>query len=597
MDKLNNEEKADNLGPSHKKKQLRPLTSLIPYVWRYKTLAISAIISLIVAAIVMLLLPVAVRAMLDHGFNRIDGTRINSYFGYLIILAAILAIASACRYYCVIILGERVVAALRTDVFSHIMTLSPEFFDKNHSGEIVSRLSADTTQIKSAVGASMSVALRNLIMAIGAVAMMLVTSFKLSAMVIIAIPIIVIPLIAFGRKVRAKTRQAQDRLAQANALASEQIGSIRTIQAFTAENFVTSQFINLINKAFHASKSSVLSRSLLSGFAIFLVFGSVVLVLWIGAHDVLNGHLSPGTLGQFVLYAIFAASSFGQLSEVGAELAQASGSAERLAELMIEKPMIQAQINPMPMISPSQGALHFDHIDFAYPTRSSEPTLSDFSFTVKAGETIAFVGPSGAGKSTIFSMILRFYDPQKGRILFDGVDISKLNPIELRSNISYVPQDVAIFDGSLRKNIAFGATNASDQDIEAAAKAAHAWEFIKKLKNGLDTQVGERGVTLSGGQKQRIAIARSILRNAPLLLLDEATSALDAQSEMLVQKALDELMDKRTTLVIAHRLATVLKADRILVVENGKIVEEGSHQQLIQQDGLYARLAKLQFSH
>lgn len=597
MDKLNNEEKADNLGPSHKKKQLRPLTSLIPYVWRYKTLAISAIISLIVAAIVMLLLPIAVRAMLDHGFNRIDGTRINSYFVYLIILAAILAIASACRYYCVIILGERVVAALRTDVFSHIMTLSPEFFDKNHSGEIVSRLSADTTQIKSAVGASMSVALRNLIMAIGAVAMMLVTSFKLSAMVIIAIPIIVIPLIAFGRKVRAKTRQAQDRLAQANALASEQIGSIRTIQAFTAENFVTSQFINLINKAFHASKSSVLSRSLLSGFAIFLVFGSVVLVLWIGAHDVLNGHLSPGTLGQFVLYAIFAASSFGQLSEVGAELAQASGSAERLAELMIEKPMIQAQINPMPMISPSQGALQFDHIDFAYPTRSSEPTLSDFSFTVKAGETIAFVGPSGAGKSTIFSLILRFYDPQKGRILFDGVDISKINPIELRSNISYVPQDVAIFDGSLRKNIAFGATNASDQDIEAAAKAAHAWEFIKKLKNGLDTQVGERGVTLSGGQKQRIAIARSILRNAPLLLLDEATSALDAQSEMLVQKALDELMDKRTTLVIAHRLATVLKADRILVVENGKIVEEGSHQQLIQQDGLYARLAKLQFSH
>jgi ATP-binding cassette subfamily B protein len=507
--------------------------------------------------------------MIDHGFTGANAVFVNNYFGMLVALALVLALASGLRYFFVISLGERVVADLRNAVFSHVTSLSPEFFDRSQSGEIVSRLSVDTTQIKSVVGATASVALRNVILGIGALIMMVVTSPKLSALVIAAIPLIVIPLIAFGRSVRRRSRMTQDMLAHANAYAVE--------------------------KAYQAARSSIKARAILTGFAIFLIFSSVVAVLWFGSRDVLSGTMTAGTLGQFVLYAVFAASAFGALSEVGGELAQAAGATERLAEILDENPGISAPLNPVALPQPSRGEISFDQVHFSYPTRPDAPSLNGVSFTVKPGETVAIVGPSGAGKSTIFSLVMRYYDPQSGRVLMDGVALPEADPAKVRERIAVVPQDVAIFATSIRENIGFGKPGASDAEIEAAAKAALAHDFIMALDKGYNTEVGERGVTLSGGQRQRIAIARAILRAAPVLLLDEATSALDAESEMLVQKALDSLMDNRTTLVVAHRLATVLKADRILVLDKGQIVEEGTHQTLVEKGGIYARLAKLQF--
>ncbi|WP_455473995.1 ABC transporter transmembrane domain-containing protein [Bartonella sp. B30(2025)] len=579
---------------SNPKPSLSALSSFVPYIMRDRWLIILALLALFVAALVTLALPIAIRQMLDHGFSASSHGNINFYFGILFLLAFLLALASACRYYSVITLGERVVADLRRDVFAHITQLSPDFFDKSHSGEIVSRLLTDTTQIKLAVGSTASTTLRHLIVVIGAIVMMIITNTKLSLLVLFAIPFVAIPLVFFGRQVRARTRAAQDRIADANALASEQVSAMRIVQAFTAEKSISAHFSALIERAFQTARSSVILRSFFTGFAIFLVFSSVVAVLWIGSHDVLNGTMSGGTLGQFVLYAVFGASTFAQLSELGAELIQAAGAAERIAELLQEKPTIVAPKKPTPLTRPVQGAIVFDKVDFAYPSRPEDKILRSLSFSVKAGETIAFVGASGAGKSTIFSLILRFYDPISGKIKFDGTEINRLSLQDLRGSISYVPQDVTIFDGTLRDNIAFGTENMSEEQIIAAAKTANAFEFIEALPKGFDTEVGERGIMLSGGQKQRIGIARAILRNAPLLLLDEATSALDANSEKLVQEALEGLMQNRTTLVIAHRLATILKADRIFVMEKGALVEEGTHAQLIAQNGVYAKLAKLQ---
>jgi ATP-binding cassette subfamily B protein len=564
-----------------RRRSVRPLRNLFPYITRYRKLAVGAIISLIVAAVTTLALPMAVRRMIDHGFEAASSTFIAEYFAALVVMAALLAAASASRYYFVITLGERVVADIRRDVFAHVTTLSPAFFDRAHSGEIVSRLAADTTQVKSAVGATASVALRNLILGFGAVAMMVVTSPKLSGLVIAAIPVIVLPLVAFGRSVRRKSRQAQDTLAEATAYASEQIGAVRTLQAFTNEKPVTDRFSGAVDAAFEAARASVFARSFLTFFAIFMIFSSVVAVLWFGSRDVLAGTLSPGTLGQFLLYSVFAAGALGALSEVWSELSQAAGAAERLTEILAETPAIQPPVDPLPLPAVAKGAISFDDVSFSYPARPDRAAVHGLSFQ--------------AGKSTVFSLILRFYDPETGRIVIDGVDVREADPAAVRERIAIVPQDVTIFAASVRDNIGFGRQGAGEAEIEAAAKAALADEFIARLDKGYDSQVGERGVTLSGGQRQRIAIARAILRDAPILLLDEATSALDAESETLVQRALERLMRGRTTIVIAHRLATVLKADRILVMESGRIVEEGTHQSLVAKGGTYARLAKLQF--
>jgi ATP-binding cassette subfamily B protein len=424
--------------------------------------------------------------------------------------------------------------------------------------------------------------------------MMVVTSPKLSSLVLVAIPVIVLPLIAFGRSVRRRSRQAQDMLAGATAYASEQIGAIRTLQSFTNEKLVTGRFAAAVENAFTAARASILARSLLTFIAIFLIFSSVVAVLWFGSHDVLVGAMSPGTLGQFLLYAVFAAGALGALSEVWGELALAAGAAERMTEILAEPPAIVAPQDPVALPA-ATGAIAFEKVSFAYPARPDRAAVHDLAFTVKPGETVAIVGPSGAGKSTVFSLIQRFYDPDAGIVRVDGVDLRRTDPAAVRARIAIVPQDVAIFAASARDNIGFGRPGASDGEIEAAAKAALADEFIGRLAESYDTQLGERGVMLSGGQRQRIAIARAILRDAPILLLDEATSALDAASEMLVQEALDHLMQGRTTLVVAHRLATVLKADRILVMEDGRIVEEGTHKSLVARGGVYAKLARLQF--
>jgi ATP-binding cassette subfamily B protein len=575
--------------------RVRPLLALLPYVMRYRAQVIGALIALLIAAAATLAVPLAVRRMIDFGFSAERISLIDQYFAVMIGVAAVLAVASAARYYLVTIIGERVVADLRAAVFAHLTELSPGFFDTAKTGEITSRLTADTTQIKSAVGSSVSVALRNLVLFIGSSVMMVVTSPRLSFFVIIAIPVIVLPLVAFGRLVRARSRTAQDTLADASAYAAELIGAIRTLQAFTSEAVAQSRFAAAVERAFAAARHSTRARALLTAIIIFLVFGSVVLVLWVGAQDVLASRTTPGTLGQFILYAVFAASGLGQLSEVWGELSQASGAAERLTELLAVQPDIEAPAHPVPLPTPARGEVTFDTVRFAYPTRPEVFVLDGVSFHVRPGEKVAIVGPSGAGKSTIFHLLLRFYDVSSGTIGFDGVRVADADPRELRSRIALVPQDVSIFGATVADNIRFGAADAADADIERAAELASAAEFIKRLPQGYETQIGERGVTLSGGQRQRLAIARAILRDAPLLLLDEATSSLDAEGERLVQTALEHLMQDRTTLVIAHRLATVLSCDRILVLEGGRIVEQGTHAQLSTAGGLYARLAKLQF--
>ncbi len=583
-------------GPAAKRPaRLRPLLALAPYVGRYRGRAFLALIALTVAAITTLVVPVAVRRIIDFGFSPEGVALINSYFGVMIAVVAVLAGASASRYYLVMTIGERIVADLRRDVFAHLMSLSPAFFDSSRSGELISRLTADTTQLKSAVGASVSIALRNLMLFIGATAMMVITSPRLSGFVLLAIPLIVIPLVAFGRWVRRLSRNAQDTLAEATAYASELVGAIRTVQAYTSERMANARFGGEVEQAYEAARTSTRARSVLTAIIIFIVFTSVVAILWIGSHDVLTGSITPGRLGQFVLYAAFAAAGLGQLSEVWGEVSAASGAAERLFEILNVKSQVAAPASPLAMPVPARGDVNFDNVAFAYPTRPDAMAIGGVSLAVRAGEKVAIVGPSGAGKSTLFHLLLRFYDPASGTISLDGVSIRAANPQEVRARIALVPQESVVFAASARENIRFGRPDATDAEVERAADLAHATEFIRRLPGGFESQLGERGVTLSGGQRQRIAIARAILRDAPLLLLDEATSSLDAESETLVQTALEELMRHRTTLVIAHRLATVLSCDRIMVMEHGRIVEQGTHASLVAANGLYARLARLQF--
>ena len=575
--------------------KLKPLTRLAPYIVRYRGRAFAALIALIVAALTTLIVPVAVRRMIDFGFSDKAVQLIDSYFAVMIAVVAVLAISRAMRYYLVTTLGERIVADLRSDVFAHLTQLSASFFDTARTGEIVSRLTADTTQIKSAVGASVSIALRNLLLFLGGAAMMVVTSPRLSLFVLGAIPIIVLPLVGFGRVVRRRGRAAQDTLAEASGYADELIGAVRTLQAFTNEKLAQSRFSAAVEGAFAAARDATKARGVLTAVVIFLVFASIVVVLWVGAQDVLAGHITPGRLGQFVLYAVFAAGGLSELSQVWGEIAQASGAAERLFEILDVEPQIKAPPRPLALPTPARGAVEFKDVSFEYPGRANAPVLNHVSFRVAPGEKLALVGPSGAGKSTVFQLIQRFYDPVAGAVSFDGVTVTDVDPAALRLRIALVPQDAVIFGTSVKENIRFGRLDATDGEIEKAAAAAHASDFIRRLPDGYETQVGERGVTLSGGQRQRIAIARAILREAPLLLLDEATSSLDAESETLVQQALSELMRNRTSIVIAHRLATVQNCDRILVIDRGRIVEEGTHASLASSGGLYARLAKLQF--
>ena len=586
---------ADTTGSKAPRGSLKALQPLLPYVRRYRGRIALAVLALIVASVATLVVPEAVRRLVDFGFQRDRIGLINAYFTAMLAVVAVLALASGGRYYLVMTLGERIVADLRSDLYAHLTRLDAGFFDRSQTGELVSRLTADTTQLKATFGSSASVALRNLFLFVGAVAMMVYSSPKLSGFVLLAIPVIVTPLVLSGRGVRRRSRAAQDRLADAMSFATENLGAMRTIQAFGAEGLSTARFDRAVEGSYRAAARAARARSLLTVVAICLAFGSVVGVLWFGAHEVIEGRMSGGLLSQFVLYAVFGASALGQLSEVMNDVSAAAGAAGRLSEILAITPAIAAPAAPQPLAVPARGAIAFEHVGFAYPTRDRDAVVRDLSFTVRPGERVAIVGPSGAGKSTLFQLLTRFYDPTSGRVLVDGLDLRDADPAAVRARIALVPQDPAIFSSSVADNIRFGRPEASDAEVQAAAERAAAWGFISALPDGAATLVGERGVTLSGGQRQRLAIARAILKDAPILLLDEATSALDAESETLVQRALDEVMRGRTTLVIAHRLATVVTADRILVLQDGAIVEEGTHSALMTNDGLYARLARLQF--
>ncbi len=555
-----------------------------------------AIIALLVAAATTLVIPVAVRRVLDHGFTAETSGVMDNYFGAMLAAVAVLAVSSALRFYFVMWLGERIVADVRDALFSHLTSLTPSFYERQQTGEVVSRLTADTTQIKSAFSLTASVALRNTITFLGAVAMMVYTSPTLSGLAALAIPAIVLPLVTYGRRVRKLSRKAQDALAESAAFAQESLAAITTVQANTQESQINDTFSAATREAFEAARKRAFARAILTFAVILVSTGAIVVLLWYGAHRVVAGTMSAGMLSQFVLYAVFAASSLGQLSEVWGDVQLAAGAAERISELLDEEPAIASASNAIASPQRYKGAIAFDHVSFAYPLRPEMPVLQDVSFAVKPGETIALVGPSGAGKSTVFSLLERFFDPSLGTISVDGGPLRDLNLESLRSNIAMVPQDPTIFSGTIFENIRFARPAATKEEVVAAARDACVDEFAERMPAKYDTRLGERGVTLSGGQRQRVAIARTILRDAPILLLDEATSALDAESEALIQQALERVTKNRTTLVIAHRLATVRNADRIIVMDKGKVTAQGTHAQLLKKSPLYARLAKLQFS-
>ena len=579
-----------------KSKRISALKELWPFLKPYKIMILAAFLALTLTAAVSLILPLAVRRVVDT-FSSGNTLILDQYFMAAIGIAGLLSIGTALRYALVTRLGERVVTDIRKAVFSRVIHLSPQFFEKIMTGEVLSRITTDTTVILSVIGSSISVALRNVFILVGGMILMLLTSLKLTSLVFLIVPAIIIPILVLGRRLRTLSRENQDWIAASSGNASEALMAVQTVQAFSHENLTKKSFNLVAETSFSSAKKRITTRSFLTVIVIFLVFSGVVGVLWVGARDVRNEIMSVGMLVQFVIYSIMVAGAVAALSEIWSELQRAAGATERLIELL----NIEDTVNdPIKAVSPPEkwtGEIVFNDVTFAYPTRTQEATLSTVNLTVKPGETIALVGPSGAGKSTFIQLLQRFYDPDKGAIFLDGIDIKTMNRLEFRKSIALVPQDPVIFATTVMDNIRFGNPVATDAEIFEAARSAAAHDFVSELPQGYETYVGERGVMLSGGQKQRIAIARAILRDAPVLLLDEATSALDAENERLVQNAFDHLSKGRTTIVVAHRLATVKKADRIIVLDKGKIVAQGNHDKLIREKGLYAHLASLQFTH
>jgi ATP-binding cassette subfamily B protein len=576
-------------------RRIGALRELWPFIKPHKALAFGWLLFLAMSSGASLVLPMAFRHIIDQGFGNSSLAVINETFLAMFGVALVLAFATAAHYFCITLLSERALASLRDALYAHVIRLDVSFFEKARVGELTSRLSADTEVVQALVGSGVSVALRSAVMLVGAAVAMVWTAPSLAGLTALVIPAVMLPILLFGRRVQKLSRASQDRLADAAAIANETLNASTAVKAYAREAIESNRYAGAIYRALATARRRIGMRALLTLSVIVLVFGAITLVLWAGARHVLAGTLDAGVLGQFVLYAIFAAGSVAGLSEVWGDVLRAAGAMERIGELLAERAEVVAPAQPLALPSPMRGALQFDDVTFHYPTRPNTAALEGFTLNVQPGETVALVGPSGAGKSTVFALLLRFYDPQSGSVKLDGLDLRALALPDLRGAIALVPQETIIFSGSAADNIRFGRQDASEAEVIDAAKAAEAHEFISALDNGYDAEMGERGVRLSGGQRQRVAIARAILRNAPLLLLDEATSALDAQSEAAIQQALERLEKGRTTLVIAHRLATVQRADRIVVMDGGRIVAQGTHESLLAEGGLYAELARLQF--
>jgi ATP-binding cassette subfamily B protein len=574
---------------------LKPLKSLVPFILAYRGTLFAALAALLIASMALLALPVALRYLIDNGFAANDVGTINRYFGWFFAAAAVFGGFAALRYYLVSWLGERVVADIRTEVYDRVVRMDPTFFETTRTGEVLSRLTADTTLVQSVSGVSLSIALRTTVNLLGGLIMLALTSVQLTIYIMMGIPFVIVPMIIVGRRIRRQSRTTQDRVADTSGLADETLNAIQTVQAFTLEPLQSKRYSQAVAESFKAAIRRVRTRAFLTALGITLVFGAITIILWTGSRAVLAGSMTGGELAQFLMYSMFVGSSAAGLSEVWGEVQRGAGAMERLSELLIARPAIRAPEKPLALPGRASGRISFKHLRFHYPSRPDTAALADYSLDIEPGETVAFVGPSGAGKSTSFQMLLRFYDPETGQIEIDGIDIARLTPTDLRQQIGLVPQETVLFGDSARENIRYGRPEADDFAVEQAAVAAAADEFIRALPDGYDTFLGERGTRLSGGQRQRIAIARAILKDPPILLLDEATSSLDAESERLVQMALEGLMKDRTTLVIAHRLATVKKVDRIVVMDEGRISAIGNHDELMQSNELYAKLANLQF--